>query len=227
MYIVNILEYDLINSFHMHGNFFDWYPTGTSKTASELTDTVMLCQGQRGIPEVRFPTAGKFMFHAHQSEFTELGWQGFFEVRVTATDTPRRRAPAWVLGLVPLLLIVRRGRAVRGARRARARRPARAAREELAVERTVLKPGVIELTVRNDGPDAVRVPRSSSTTRSRSSAARTTPIGRLETARVRVQQPWIEGEAYEVALLTSSGGTIVHEIPVAVATPETACPSSG
>jgi FtsP/CotA-like multicopper oxidase with cupredoxin domain len=80
IYLVNVLEYDLINSFHIHGNLFDWYPTGTSKTASELTDTVMLCQGQRGIAEWRFPTAGKFMFHAHQSEFTELGWQGFFEV---------------------------------------------------------------------------------------------------------------------------------------------------
>jgi FtsP/CotA-like multicopper oxidase with cupredoxin domain len=45
-----------------------------------LTDTVMLCQGQRGILEWRFPSTGRFMFHAHQSEFTELGWQGFFEV---------------------------------------------------------------------------------------------------------------------------------------------------
>ena len=80
LYVVNVLEYDLINSFHLHGNLFDWYPTGTSRRASELTDTVMLCQGQRGIAEWRFPTAGRFMFHAHQSEFTELGWQGFFEV---------------------------------------------------------------------------------------------------------------------------------------------------
>ena len=80
MYVVNVLEYDLINSFHLHGNFFDWYPTGTSRTASELTDTIMLCQGQRGIAEVRFPRAGRFMIHAHQSEFTELGWQGFLEV---------------------------------------------------------------------------------------------------------------------------------------------------
>ena len=40
----------------------------------------MLCQGQRGILEWRFPYPGKYMFHAHQSEFTELGWQGFFEV---------------------------------------------------------------------------------------------------------------------------------------------------
>jgi manganese oxidase len=77
---VNVLEYDLINSFHLHGNLFDYFPTGTGKTPSELTDTVMLCQGQRGILEWRFAYPGKYMFHAHQSEFTELGWQGFFEV---------------------------------------------------------------------------------------------------------------------------------------------------
>jgi manganese oxidase len=80
VYVVNILEYDLINSFHLHGNFFDYYPTGTGSQPSEYTDTVMFCQGQRGILEWRFPQAGRFMFHAHQSEFTELGWQGFFEV---------------------------------------------------------------------------------------------------------------------------------------------------
>jgi FtsP/CotA-like multicopper oxidase with cupredoxin domain len=81
VYLVNVLEYDLINSFHLHGNLFHYYPTGTSPTASEFTDTVMLCQGQRGILEWRFRYPGKFMFHAHQSEFTELGWQGFFEVK--------------------------------------------------------------------------------------------------------------------------------------------------
>jgi len=80
VYLVNVLEYDLINSFHLHGNFFHYFPTGSSKDPSEFTDTVMLCQGQRGILEMRFPTAGKYMFHAHQSEFTELGWMGFFEV---------------------------------------------------------------------------------------------------------------------------------------------------
>ena len=53
------------------------------------------------------------------------------------------------------------------------------------------------------------------------------PIGRLETATVRVQQPWVEGEAYEVALVTSSGGTIAHEIPVAVETPAADAGSSG
>jgi len=80
LHLVNVLEYDLINSFHLHGNLFDYFPTGTGSQPSEHTDTVMLCQGQRGILEWRFPHPGRYMFHAHQSEFTELGWQGFFEV---------------------------------------------------------------------------------------------------------------------------------------------------
>jgi FtsP/CotA-like multicopper oxidase with cupredoxin domain len=80
LYLVNVLEYDLLNSFHLHGNFFHYFPTGTSMQPVEFTDTVMMCQGQRGILEMRFPHPGKYMFHAHQSEFTELGWMGFFEV---------------------------------------------------------------------------------------------------------------------------------------------------
>jgi manganese oxidase len=80
LYLVNILEYDLINSFHIHGNFFEYFPTGSSLEPSEYTDTVVQCQGQRGIIEMRFPTAGQHMFHAHQSEFTELGWMGLFDV---------------------------------------------------------------------------------------------------------------------------------------------------
>jgi FtsP/CotA-like multicopper oxidase with cupredoxin domain len=80
IYLVNVLEFDLINSLHIHANFFDYFPTGTSLEPSEYTDTVMLCQGQRGILELRFRHSGKFMVHAHQSEFAELGWMGFFEV---------------------------------------------------------------------------------------------------------------------------------------------------
>ena len=33
-----------------------------------------------GVIELRFPHAGSYMFHAHVSEFAELGWMGFFEV---------------------------------------------------------------------------------------------------------------------------------------------------
>ena len=80
IYLVNALEFDLVNSFHVHANFFDYYPTGTSLEPAELTDTVIQGQGQRGILELRFPYEGQYMFHAHVSEFAELGWMGFFEV---------------------------------------------------------------------------------------------------------------------------------------------------
>ena len=80
IYLVNILEYDPINSFHLHANFFHYYPTGTSLEPSEYTDTISQVQGQRGIVEVRFAFPGQYMFHAHKSEFAELGWTGFFQV---------------------------------------------------------------------------------------------------------------------------------------------------
>jgi FtsP/CotA-like multicopper oxidase with cupredoxin domain len=80
IYLVNALEFDLLNSFHIHANFFDYYPTGTRLEPTEFTDTIIQGQGQRGICELRFPYAGKFMFHAHKTEFAELGWMGFFEV---------------------------------------------------------------------------------------------------------------------------------------------------
>ena len=80
IYLVNILEFDAVNSFHLHANFFHYYPTGTSLTPAEFTDTIALMQGQRGILEFRYKFPGKYMFHAHKTEFAELGWTGVFEV---------------------------------------------------------------------------------------------------------------------------------------------------
>jgi FtsP/CotA-like multicopper oxidase with cupredoxin domain len=77
--LVNVTEFDLLNSFHLHGMFFDVFRTGTSLAPSETTDTLMLSQGERAILETRFRYPGRFMFHAHQSEFAELGWMGFFD----------------------------------------------------------------------------------------------------------------------------------------------------
>jgi FtsP/CotA-like multicopper oxidase with cupredoxin domain len=80
IYVVNALEFDFINSFHTHANFFDYYPTGTKLEPSEFTDTKVFGQGERGIMEFRYRFPGRFMFHAHVSEFAELGWMGIFEV---------------------------------------------------------------------------------------------------------------------------------------------------
>jgi len=95
IYLVNILEYDPLNSFHIHGNFFQHYPTGTSLQPSEFTDTIIQGQGQRGILELEFPFDGDYMFHAHVSEFAELGWTGFFRVGDPSRLSPAAAAAAY------------------------------------------------------------------------------------------------------------------------------------
>lgn len=80
IYLLNMLEFDQSNSFHIHANFFNYYPTGTRLVPSEYTDTISQMQAQRGIVEFRYPYPGKYMFHAHKTEFAELGWTGVFEV---------------------------------------------------------------------------------------------------------------------------------------------------
>jgi manganese oxidase len=87
MYLVNVTEFDLLNSLHLHGMFFNVNRTGTSLVATDTTDTIMLCQGERAILETRFRYPGRFMFHAHQSEFAELGWMGMFEATGRRRDT--------------------------------------------------------------------------------------------------------------------------------------------
>jgi len=131
------------------------------------------------------------------------------------------RAPAWLLGLLPLLLaaLAVGGFAALGGPGLgeRAGPPV----EELAFERTVLEPGRIVLHVRNDGPDAVTVAQVMVNDGFAQFTVDGERIGRLGSREIAVEYPWVEGEAYEVALLTSTGATIAHEIPVAVETPDT------
>jgi zinc transporter ZupT len=135
---------------------------------------------------------------------------------------PVARLPAWALGAIPLALI---GAAIGVF--ALLGGPGLGERtgppiEEVSVERTVLRPGEIELTLRNDGPDPVEVAQVAVND---AYAPFATPdgreIGRLGSATLKIAYPWIEGEAYEISVLTSSGGTIDAEIPVAAETPET------
>jgi manganese oxidase len=84
IYLVNITEFDPINSFHLHANFFDYYDPGTRlEPTLRSVDTIMQAQGQRGILEFSYRDyePGLYMFHAHVSEFAELGWMGVFDVR--------------------------------------------------------------------------------------------------------------------------------------------------
>lgn len=79
IYLINIVEFDLVNTFHLHAHFFDYYDTGTTlQPTTRMVDTIAQVQGQRGILEFRPRYPGRYMFHAHVSEFAELGWMGFF-----------------------------------------------------------------------------------------------------------------------------------------------------
>lgn len=81
IYLVNMLEFDLVNSFHLHGMMFNYFPSGTSKEPAFTNDIVTLGQGDRGIIEFETKYPGEYMFHAHINEFTSLGWSGFFNVK--------------------------------------------------------------------------------------------------------------------------------------------------
>jgi len=81
VYIVNVTEFDLLNSFHLHSNVFNIYRSGTSLKPDGINSTVMLGPGQRAILEFSFKAPGQYMFHAYQGEYAVLGCMGIFNVK--------------------------------------------------------------------------------------------------------------------------------------------------
>ncbi len=81
IYVVNMVEFDPINNFHLHGNLYKYYPTGTDIVPSFYTDMITLSQTERGIMEFEYEYPGKYLFHAHKVEFSEKGWVGIFLVK--------------------------------------------------------------------------------------------------------------------------------------------------
>ena len=85
IYLVNMLEFDPINNFHLHANLYQLYRSGTSLTPDEYTDMVTMSQGERGILEFNYKFPGQYMFHAHKTEFAEKGWMGLYQVKNTTS----------------------------------------------------------------------------------------------------------------------------------------------
>lgn len=81
IYLVNMLEFDPLNNFHLHANMYHIYKSGTKTTPDEYTDMITMNQGERSILEFKYKYPGKYMFHAHKTEFAEKGWMGLFLVR--------------------------------------------------------------------------------------------------------------------------------------------------
>ena len=80
VYLANMLEFDPLNNFHMHGNMFYYTPSGTLDSPRTYTDVVSLMQGDRGMLDFTYHMPGMFMFHSHLNHFSDLGWLGFFSV---------------------------------------------------------------------------------------------------------------------------------------------------
>nr|WP_238357173.1 ZIP family metal transporter [Kribbella italica] len=91
--------------------------------------------------------------------------------------------------------------------------------EQLAIERTVLSPSTIELTVRNTGADPVRIGQIFVNDAYVAFTGATEPLPRLSSQTLRIDYPWQEGQPYLVSMLTSTGAVIEHEIGAAVETP--------
>jgi zinc transporter, ZIP family len=91
--------------------------------------------------------------------------------------------------------------------------------EQLVVERTTLSPGVIELSVRNAGPDPVQVAQVFVNDAFVDVTGGTEPIVPRAAETLKLDYPWNDGQPYKISMLTSTGLVIEHEIPAAVTTP--------
>ncbi|MEU0542719.1 ZIP family metal transporter [Nocardia sp. NPDC005978] len=91
--------------------------------------------------------------------------------------------------------------------------------EQLAVERAVLEPGVIELRVRNTGADPVSIGQIFVNDGYVDFTGAREPIARLGSETMRLTYPWQDGQPYTVSMLTSTGLVIEHTIDAAVTTP--------
>lgn len=142
------------------------------------------------------------------------------EDRTTQDQAGRdRRTPMWVLAsaIAATIVAVLAALAVFGG----ATLPERAGPpvEELSVERVVLAPGTIELTLRGTGADPVSIAQVAVNDTFVHFEGAEQPISRLASTTVRLDVPWQNGQPYLISLLTSTGLVIEHEIPAAVATP--------
>lgn len=139
-----------------------------------------------------------------------------------AGGAPRRPKPRWLLGLGPLVLIAvllglfsllngpglsRLGEGV-------------PPKEDVAVEDIRLTPGQIQLTVRNQGPDPVSIAQVNVSDYYAAFTQTDETLAPMEASTITVSYNWVDGDPYEIALVTSVGGKITAAIDAAVMSPE-------
>lgn len=92
--------------------------------------------------------------------------------------------------------------------------------ERLTVQRAVLGPDGIVLSVLNDGPDPVTIAQVMVDDAYWAfTADNGSVLNHLGRTTLTIPYPWVLGEAHLVKIVTSTGTTFEHEIPVAVQSP--------
>lgn len=150
------------------------------------------------------------------------------EEQTTTTVSPpppggrRPPVPGWLLGLGPLVLIV-----VLMAVFALLNGPGLAKlsegippKEEIAVEDVRFLPGQIQVTARNEGPDPVSIAQVNVSDYYAAFTQTRETMAPLETTTLTISYHWVDGDPYEIALVTSIGGKIPATVDAAALSPE-------
>ena len=133
-------------------------------------------------------------------------------------DRQKTRAPAWLLGILPVLVAASLATVFLVFNPIAELREV-APVEAIAFERTLLTEDGVELHVRNDGPDPVTIAQVLVNDAYRHHTVDDRTLGRLDTARISIPYPWETGLPLTIALVTSTGVTAEHHIEAAALTP--------
>lgn len=138
------------------------------------------------------------------------------------------RAKTWLLGLLPLVLLAGLVALILALDPAAIFNSGAPPIERLAIQRVVLSPEGIEVTVFNDGPDPVTLAQVQVDEAywafdvldgPEAGPGRPVTLGHLGSVRIAIPYPWVQGEAHELRLVSATGVTFDHTIEVAVASP--------
>ncbi|ABK05590.1 zinc/iron permease (plasmid) [Arthrobacter sp. FB24] len=142
------------------------------------------------------------------------------EKRSSAQAAERHRRPPlprWLLGLGPLVLIaiVLGLFSLLNAPGLSKLSEGIPPKEEIAVEDIRLTPGQISITVRNEGPDPVAIAQVNVSDYYALFTQTRETMAPLEASTLTVDYNWVDGDPYEIALVTTTGGKILAEIAAA------------
>ncbi|MCP9488175.1 MAG: hypothetical protein MSC30_20230 [Gaiellaceae bacterium MAG52_C11] len=135
-------------------------------------------------------------------------------------EQQRNRRNRWLLGLVPLALIIAALVALLTVGGDTLPERLGPPVEEVAIERTVLRPGEIDLTVRNTGPDAMSIAQAFVNDAYVDYTTTGNEINPKRAQTFTLNYPWQQDSPYLVTLVSATGVTIEHEIAAAVETPK-------